>query len=265
MIKTKETKFIPSRQNFLGELLIFWICRRSLYRAFHSVHFRAAEPLAAPPSKLAVPVIFYANHATWWDGYLAHIVVRQVYGLGPHLMVDVRQLRRYPFFSWAGCFSVDQENGREAMRSIDYVAKELKKKPGQALWIFPQGEIRPQEQRPLNFHSGLGHIIRRVGPCYVYPVATRFEFTREQFPEIFVSVGAARYFAEGERLNVKQVTTELEATLTIELNQLRDEISAGQRKDFVTIIRGKGSTDTNFDKLTGLLPRGKRKFGTGKE
>src|SRR4051794_36353514 len=171
MGESKKSNFIPSRQNFLGELLIFWMCRRSLYRAFHAVHFRAAEPLAAPPSKLDAPVIFYANHHTWWDGYLAHLVVRQVYGLGPHLMMDVRQLQRYPFFSWAGCFSVDREDGREAMRSIDYIAHELRRGPGQALWIFPQGEIRPQEQRPLNFYSGLTRTIRRVGACYAYPVA----------------------------------------------------------------------------------------------
>lgn len=257
MAESKKSNFIPSRQNFLGELLIFWICRRSLYRAFHAVHFRAAERLVAPPSKLTAPVIFYANHHTWWDGYLAHLVVRQVYGLGPHLMMDVKQLRRYPFFSWAGCFSVDREDGREAMRSIDYIAQELKRKPGQALWIFPQGEIRPQEQRPLNFYSGLARTIRRVGACYAYPVATRFEFTREQFPEIFISVGSARYFGEGERLNIKQLTIELEANLTAELDQLRAEISAGERKNFVTILKGKGSTDTTIDKLAEWFKSGK--------
>jgi 1-acyl-sn-glycerol-3-phosphate acyltransferase len=256
MIQTKETKekkFIPVRRSFLGELLVFWMCRRSLYRAFYAVHFRAAEQLPAPPSNLNVPVIFYANHNTWWDGYLAHIVMRQVYGLEPYLMMDVKQLRRYPFFSWAGCFSVDREDGREALRSIEYIAKELQGGTGRALWIFPQGEIRPQEQRPLNFYAGLGHLIRRVGECYVYPVATRFEFTREQFPEIFVEVGPVCHFSKETRPNPKQVSNELETTLTAQIDRLRDEISAEQLKDFVTIIKGKGSTDTLVDNLTGLF------------
>ncbi len=170
-------------------------------------------------------------------------------------MMDVRQLRRYPFFSWAGCFSVDRENGREALRSIDYIAQELHKGPGRALWIFPQGEIRPQEQRPLSFYTGLAHTLRRIGPCYTYPVATRFEFTREQFPEIFISVGPARYFDGNERLNLKQTTAELEATLTAELDTLRAELSTGQLRDFVTIIKGKGSTDTTFDKIVGLFKK----------
>ncbi len=250
----KESNFIPAHPNFLGELLIFWMARRSLYRAFHAVHFRAAEQLPAPPSKLDRPVIFYANHHSWWDGYVAEIVLRQVYGLEAYLMMDVRQLRRYFFFSWAGAFSVDRENGREALRSIDYIAKILNEKPGRVFWIFPQGEIRPQEQRPLNFYPGLAHTLRRIGPCYVYPLATRFEFTREQFPEIFISVGPLRRFDDGERLNIKQVTAELENTLTQDLDALRAELATNQPKNFVTIIKGKGSTDITFDKLLKILP-----------
>jgi chlorobactene lauroyltransferase len=257
MKKSKQPDFIPSRHNFFGELLVFWMCRLSLYRAFHAVHFRAAEALPAPPSRLDAPLIFYANHHSWWDGYLAHLVTRQVYGVKGYLMMDIKQLRRYPFFSWAGCFSVDRENPREALRSVEYVAKELQGGPGRALWIFPQGEIRPQEQRPLNFYPGLAHTIKRVGKCYAYPVATRFEFTREQFPEIFISVGSARLFSAEQRLNPKQVSAELETTLTTDLDQLRDELSRGERNNFVTIIKGKGSTDTMFDSLVNLLRRRK--------
>ena len=250
----KAANFIPARRNFWGELLIFWMARRSLYRAFHAVHLQAAQPLPAPPSKLAIPIIFYANHHSWWDGYLAQILVRQIYGLEAYLMMDVQQLRRYRFFSWAGCFSVDRQDGREALRSIIYVNQELKAKPGRALWIFPQGEIRPQEQRPLAFYPGLAHLIKRLGPCYTYPVATRFEFTREQFPEIFIRVGQARYFGENEKLQIKNLTTELETSLTDALDQLRDDLSQGHPSDFVTIIKGKGSTDTSLDKLFKWLP-----------
>ncbi len=152
------SNFIPARYSFLGELLVFWTGRRSLYRAFHAINFRAAGPLPDPPAHLKAPVIFYANHPTWWDGYLAHIVIRQVFGFEPRLMMDLKQLKRFPFFRWAGCFSVDRENGREALRSIEYIARELQKKKGRCLWIFPQGEIKPQEQTPLNFYSGLARV-----------------------------------------------------------------------------------------------------------
>ncbi len=202
-------------------------------------------------------MIFYANHNTWWDGYLAHIVTRQLYGLNPYLMMDIEQMRRYRFFSWAGVFSVDQRNGRSAMRSIEYVADELRKGPGRALWIFPQGQIQPQERRPLGFHSGLARTIRRVGECYVYPVAVRFEFFREQYPDILIEVGPAQFFPAGATLDPKTLTIELETTLTIQLDRLRDSANALQLADFVTVIKGKGSTDTFFDNLSRFFKRQK--------
>lgn len=244
--KPAKRLFIPARKNFLGELLVFWICRRSLWRAFRAVRFRAAEPLPAP---LEAPVIFYSNHNTWWDGYLAHIVLRQLYGLNSYLMMDVRQLRRYPFFTWAGVFSVDQENGRSALRSVEYVAQELKGAPGRAFWIFPTGEIKPQEYRPLGFHSGLARTIRRVGRCYVYPVALRFEFFKEQYPEILISVGPARLFSQDEPLDPKKVTAELETSLVRELDYLREDATNLNLDNFVTVIKGKSSTVGLFSRF----------------
>lgn len=226
------------------------MARRSLWKSFHAVRFRATEPLPAPPSQLKAPIIFYANHNTWWDGYLAQIVTKQVYGVDGYLMMDLQQLTRYRFFSWAGVFSVDQQHGRSALRSIDYIAEVLKEQPGRALWIFPQGEIRPQERRPLGFHSGMARLIRRVGQCYVYPVAVRFEFFREQYPEILIEVGPARLFAAGESFDPKKLTADLETTLAGQLDRLRETATALQLDDFVTIIKGKGSADTFFDSLT---------------
>ena len=187
--------FIPARKSFWGELLVFLMARRSIWRSFHTLYFHADEPLPAPPADLDMPVVFVSNHPSWWDGYIALMVMRQVYNLNPYLMMDERQLRRYIFFSWAGCFSVDQENGRSALRSIEYIANELQRAPGRACWIFPEGEITPQDA-PLRFHSGTARTIKRIGRCIVYPVAFRLEFTREQYPTIFVRVGEGQRYGE---------------------------------------------------------------------
>ncbi|OJW00791.1 MAG: hypothetical protein BGO39_20350 [Chloroflexi bacterium 54-19] len=234
-----DDSFIPARRNFLGELLVFWLGRRGLWKAFRAVRFRAAGQLPAPPAELPYPVIFYANHNTYWDGYLAHVVLRQVYGLEGYLMMDLRQMRKFRFFRWAGVFSVDRENGRSAMRSLDYIADELRKKPGRALWLFPQGEIAPQERRPLAFQGGLARLIRRTGPCYVYPVAVRYEFFSQPQPEFLLSVGEARFFSGQEKPEPRRLTAELEAALETELATLKADVETGQLANFVTIIRGK--------------------------
>lgn len=236
-----DPSFIPARRNFLGELLVFWLGRRGLWKAFRAVRFRAAGPLPASPDRLTEPLIFYANHNTFWDGYLAHVLFRQVYGLEGYLMMDLQQMRRFKFFSWAGVFSVDRANGRQAMRSLDYIAGELQGGPGRALWIFPQGEISPQERRPLGFQSGLARLIRRVGPCYVYPVAVRYEFFTQSQPEFLISVGEARHFTGQEKPDHRALAAELEQTLQTELDRLKADVNSLNLADFITIIRGKSS------------------------
>ncbi len=248
---------LKAKKNFLGELLVFGLCRRSLWRSFHSVQLRVAEPVPAPPSKLNAPVIFYSNHSTWWDGYLAHIILRQVYNLDPYLMMDEQQLKKYWFFSWAGCFGVNRENPREALKSLSYIAAELPQKPGRGLWMFPQGEITPQEARPPGFHSGLAYIIRSIGNCYIYPVSFRFEFMREQYPDIFASIGPAMHFEAGQKIQLKELTASLEQTLSKDLDQLREDVTHKRLDNFVNVLQGKGSTDTTFDSLFNFFNKSK--------
>ena len=69
-------------------------------------------------------------------------------------MMEESQLRRYFFFSWIGCFSVDRHHPRAAMQSIQYAAHLLKEHPGRMVWLFPQGEIAPNDRRPLVFFRG---------------------------------------------------------------------------------------------------------------
>jgi len=248
---------LKAKKSFWGELLIFGLCRRSLWRSFHNIQLRVAAPLPAPPSTLNTPVIFYSNHSSWWDGYLAHIIIRQVYNLNPYLMMDEQQLKKYWFFSWAGCFGVNRQNAREALKSLEYIATELPQKAGRSLWMFPQGEITPQEARPLGFHSGLAYLIRRLGNCYVYPVSLRYEFMREQYPDIFVSVGPALHFEAGQKIQLKGLTTTLEQTLIHDLATLREDVSQQRLDNFVTILRGKGSTDTSLDAFFKLFKKSK--------
>jgi 1-acyl-sn-glycerol-3-phosphate acyltransferase len=250
---------IPARKNFLGELLVFGICRRSVWQAFHSVNLRVVDTLPAPPSRLDAPVIFFSNHSSWWDGYLAHIILRQVYGLNPYLMMDEKQLKRYAFFSWAGCFGVNREDPREALKSLEYIAQELIKKPGNALWMFPQGEIIPQEKRPLRFQSGLSRLVKKMEKCYVYPVSFRFEFMREQFPIIYINIGSCMAIQPNQKLHSRHFTAELEEILTRDLDLLRADVLEGNFDNFVPIVSGKTSTDILVNRLINLLPLPRKK------
>ncbi len=99
-----------------------------------------------------------------------------------------------------------REKPREAVKSINYAADILQKKPNRAVWIFPQGEILPNDIRPLCFYNGLTKIIEKVGVCYAVPIAMRFEFLGGFKPDIFVKIGKLETFNNNGNFISKQMT-----------------------------------------------------------
>ncbi len=101
-----------------GEFAVWLLARWAMRGMFARVRLRET---AGNPRAAGVPLLGLANHPSWWDGYLALLLARH-YGLPRYLMMDEPQLRRYGFFRWAGCFSVDRTDPRESARSVAYAA-----------------------------------------------------------------------------------------------------------------------------------------------
>ncbi len=183
---------------------------------FVRVRLRAqADPRAA-----GLPLLGIANHASWWDGYLALLVARR-YGLPRYLMMEEAQLRRYPFFAWAGCFSVDRTDARDVARSIAYAADVLTHEPNTLVWIFPQAAILPADARPVVIQPGAAHIAWRAaqrGPLGIMPVAWHLVFRGEQHPEAFVRVGAVERLDAEWACDVSTVAERMGYLLTREMD-----------------------------------------------
>jgi 1-acyl-sn-glycerol-3-phosphate acyltransferase len=151
-------------------------------------------------------------------------------------MMEEKQLRKLRLFRKIGAFSVVREKPREAIKSIAYAADILRKKPNRAVWIFPQGEILPNDVRPLGFYNGLTKIIEKVGVCYAVPVALRFEFLGEFKPGIFIKIGEPEIFNKNGNFISKQMTAIFEVKLTETLNVLRTQILTNNLDNFQKIF-----------------------------
>ncbi len=147
-------------------------------------------------------------------------------------MMEEKQLRKLRLFRKIGAFSVVREKPREAIKSIAYAADILRKKPNRAVWIFPQGEILPNDIRPLGFYNGLTKIIEKVGVCYVVPVAMRFEFLGEFKPDIFVKISEPDTFNGDGNFLSKKTTALLENNLTETLNTMKMQILTKKLDDY---------------------------------
>ncbi len=264
-----QHSIIRANKLFLGGLGHWvvgrWLAKASLQRAFSQVHLkmRPGSDAPLPNPHLDRPAVFYVNHSSWWDGYLAYLVVDHYLKMDGYLMMDVRQLRKYFFFTWVGAFSVDRFNPRSAVESINYAVETLEAAPGRALWIFPQGEIQGSHRRPLDFYNGAAQVARKLKRCYLYPVALRYEFMTNQFPDIFVNIGPGHALDEDNRPDTRALTNEMHTRLTAELDHIEQHISAARFgapederasfADFKTIMRGKGSASNRFDKIFGAF------------
>lgn len=182
-----------------------------------------------------LPLIIYANHSSWWDGLVAFQISRSA-KLDSYVMMEEKHLKRFFLFRRLGAFSVVREKPREALKSVEYSADLLKKNSGRTLWIFPQGEILPNDSRPIIFYNGLSGIVAKTGQCSVLPLAVRYEFTNEYKPEIFVKIGEAEFIKADENFNIKKQTKYYAENLTANLDKLKYDVLNGNLNDYQKII-----------------------------
>ncbi len=227
MIQAQKIKLIESF--FAG------INRGMFKRHFYAHHLRGQEILKEVDS--ALPLIFYANHSSWWDGLLAFHLSHDIFRLDTILMMEEKQLKRYLFFRWIGAFSVDRENLREAAASLEYAVSEIRHRR-RVLWIYPQGILLPNDIRPLAFYNGTAYIARNLETVQLIPVVHRYEFLGEQRPEIFTSIGQLQKVEAGKSFDPKALTRVLEKNMTLDLNILREDVVGQRWHTFKTTIRG---------------------------
>lgn len=249
---TSDEPAIPARHNRLLAELVYWLLVRwSVWSHFDRVWLKIEGPLPHPADG---PLIAYLNHPSWWDGYMAFILSRVVLRdrFAGYLMMDERELRRYRLFAWCGCFSVDRADTRSAARSVAYIGRLLRERRDRSLWIFPQGEITPNDRRPLTTYSGLAHIARRAGGATLWPVALRYEFRGEQRPEAFLRVGPLHYAPPA--VDTRALAGEAARRLTAAVDALRGDVTQGQLEGYRALLRGRPGVNRVFDALRVRLP-----------
>ncbi|HMS40572.1 MAG TPA: lysophospholipid acyltransferase family protein [Pyrinomonadaceae bacterium] len=211
---------------------IFAIYNKNLIRRkFHALNVRGLENL----QNQSIPFLIYANHSSWWDG-LAAFQICYFLQLDSFIMMEEKQLKNLQFFRRLGAFSIIRENPREAFESVEYAVNLLKSNSRKTVWIFPQGNILPNDLRPLNFFKGLSHIVKKVKNCAVVPLAFRYEFLGTFKPEIFVSVAEPIFFSP-ETINDKNMLTEIfVSNLTKTLDKLKKDFVSKNLTNFQNII-----------------------------
>lgn len=160
---------------------------RRLCSSFEALHVAGRERLAAALAR--GPVLVVSNHCTWWDPLVVLVLTHRFVPADAHALMDAANLRARPFFAKLGAFGVDRGSRRDGAEATRH-ATSLLDRPGRLVWVFPQGEERPQHERPLRFFGGAASIARCVPAATVVPVGLAYAFASVAAPSIYVSVGS---------------------------------------------------------------------------
>ncbi|MBN2213098.1 MAG: lysophospholipid acyltransferase family protein [Bacteroidales bacterium] len=123
-------------------------------RNFRFVHF------SGDYLEKGLPLLFIANHVSWWDGFWVFYLNLKLFKRKFHFMMLEEQLRKYSFFIKTGGYSVKKGN-RSILESIQYTAGILKEQ-GNAVLLFPQGKIQSVYMPSFTFEKGIEKVLEKV-------------------------------------------------------------------------------------------------------
>lgn len=249
---------IPAAKHRLGDWLIYYALMKPAVQGGFAHVWVQHQGALPQPSRGALLV--YINHSAWWDLYMTAIIDYEILRrrFDSYGMMEERQLRRYRFFTWMGAFSVHRQDRQEARRALHYISNVLAARRGRSLFLFPQGSILPNDQRPIRAYPGIARIAQRVVeqgmPVQLLPITLRYEFRGEQRPDLFVRVGPVATLAAHSAVDIPALTQQIAEQLTDSLDELRAQVVADDLRRFALLLRGREGIDRVFDRVLKLLP-----------
>ncbi len=164
----------------LGRTYLRWSARRRLDGIWVDGGERARAALARGP------VVFAANHVSWWDGPLG-VLADEATGAESRFLVDAANLAKVPFLRWFGAIDLDRSGLATARHGLRAACSWLDR-PGRAVWIYPQGRQRPAHLRPLGISGGVDWLAARSG-AVVVPVGISYGWREQHCPAAALSFG----------------------------------------------------------------------------
>jgi chlorobactene lauroyltransferase len=136
------------------------------------------------------------------------------------------QLKRYWFFNKVGAYSININNPKTTIESINYTADVLNNKNNFVVY-FPQGKIEDYYKRPPSIKKGIIKVVDRVKmPNAILPVIFKIVYSDSKQPDIFVRAGNKITITQGENF-YKSFTEKFTETL----NELDEYLLIGNERD----------------------------------
>ncbi len=257
------------RRSALYTLWFRHYSRAQLRKHFDKV--RVIGVRALQTMRLDIPIIFYCNHAYWWDGFWTQLCTEAYFKQNLYIIIEYKQLVRYQFFTRLGAFSIVRENPREALETINYAVEKLTEpsEKQNALWIFPQGIIEHVDKRPIVFFNGAAKIAERVleklPAVYVCSMVSRIDYIEEQKPELFLSFKPPMCLTKENFVSAKALTASMQCQTEAHLDELKSVIVKREFEHAEILVEGAPSINRRWDRFRAYFFGAKKKLVDTKE
>jgi len=235
---------IEANKNIFFERMFSIYNKYIMKKYFYKIHIKGINNIINRDKNS--PTIIFGNHSNWWDGFLAFFLSFDICKADQYLMMDVKQMRKYKFFRRIGAFSVNRESARESYESVKYAANLLKGR-NTMLWIYPQGEMLPDDIRPLRFQNGLSRLLEITVKVNLIPIVFNYEFMMEQRPEVFINISESTTI--NENFTKQEKTAHLSEILTVLLDEQKKNIINRSMEGYEEVLRGKSSSNKIIDRV----------------
>jgi hypothetical protein len=206
-----------------------WLCKR---------RFDAVEVLGELPDLPPhLPILLLPNHATWWDGFFPYLLNDVVLRRRYYIMMLEHRLREFWFFRFLGAFSINQQSPKGIITTLDYTSSLLALQENistspPCVVMFPQGELRAWNKRPLGYTRGIERLLGKITtPCIVLPLAMRVELLSEEKPFVGLMFGKPHIYTPSANSTASSTVSAftLECDMEILLDELAKRIISGER------------------------------------
>jgi chlorobactene lauroyltransferase len=237
---------IPALDHPIYTPLILNYCRWSLKQHVAGLYWHMEDAPIDSKGQFLVDetTLFYASHHSWWDGYALGSCMMAL-NLQYRVMMLSKELYKYQFLRYAGCFGLNQHQISDIKAALRYASNELQK-PRLGLVMFPSGSITQASLKPQPFAGGISNIaLQTQQPVVLRPVAVRIEHRIRQKPEYFLRIGSRQVVTGTEQ--AKTLQNQLRCSLEHQASILNHQLEHNQLAEYRTLFSGSAGVAEAWD------------------
>ncbi|MDR0136395.1 lysophospholipid acyltransferase family protein [Metabacillus idriensis] len=207
---------------------LFFIYNRMLFkRHFNGIY---TDSCANIPDQAVICM----NHSTWWDGLLLFHCNQTKLKHDIYIMMHEKGLIQFPFFKKLGAFSVNRDKPKDIVISLQYANTKLGE--NKSVCLFPQGDEKHIEKRPLGFLPGAISLLEKKKEVPILPVLFFYSFGNQKKQDIFVRILPPLFYDQLDGNTRKEKNEHFECFFTKELDVLKQQVMNQDTKNFVNIL-----------------------------